>query len=114
MTSNLGRGMTWIPGALFGNVLEGGLGKGSLSEAILKYPIDVLVTVEIDPDVVDSYVRNIHTFDHHRDDRHIIVIADFWKYYERHRGEFDFIVADLEEKCDWLKTGGWNASRDPI
>ena len=95
-----------IPMLIFGKVLQGGLGEGTLTDWLLEHNITELVTIELDQGVIDDFDNPY--------DNHTIIKGDFKEYYEEHKDEFDFIVQDIDEPTKmrtWLKTAGWNISR---
>ena len=62
------------PIILYGRVLQLGLGFGTLTEIILKEPIDELITIENDQDVIDAFED--------KDTRHKIIKDDAKEYYD--------------------------------
>ena len=73
-----------------GNCLELGLGLGIASQYILSQPdVELLTTVEIDPDVINVYNQLNES-----NERHVIINADAVNYLELVNNTFDFIFMD--------------------
>lgn len=89
-----------FPGA---TVVEGGLGSGALTSALLRAvgPEGRVITYEIDETVVPRAVKNIEKF--HRDrSNHVVSIADIYQGIEER--EVDRVVLDVPEP--WQAVAG--------
>ena len=93
--------VTDMPPFLYGRVLQAGLGIGVLARRILECSaVTELVTIEIHPDVVASFVN--------QDPRHTIQTRDWQTLTDQEKDAFDFVVVDLGQAGDgWQKAGHW-------